>query len=134
MVEALLVLMVFISVAALFPMLYGAVGRVDEQLQPGRKAEWELFVLELRKELSRSHSWLPDEDKLSFMDNGRLISIEKYGEGVRRRVNGKGHEMVLLEIQAIRFYWDDSTMCVAALFHNGEREEAQIHLFSAQPQ
>ncbi|WP_191991725.1 competence type IV pilus minor pilin ComGF [Bacillus aerolatus] len=129
MVESLLVLLIFISVAALFPLVYGAVFRVEERLDPERRLEWELFALQLRKEMNMSHSIQPAADKLTFVHDTDTISIEKYNEGVRRRVGGRGHEMILQEISSVQFYWCGSALCVTAVFKNGEKEKAQFCIF-----
>ncbi|WP_338750067.1 competence type IV pilus minor pilin ComGF [Bacillus sp. FJAT-52991] len=128
MVEALLILMVFMTIAALFPMIYGTVYRVNEQLEPGRKSEWELFVIQLRKEMYDSQSWTPANDKLFYHHEGQNISIEKYKQGVRRRVNGMGHEMILQQVESIQFYWgENQTLCTKVIFINGEEEQAQFY-------
>ncbi|GLY09945.1 competence type IV pilus minor pilin ComGF [Pseudobacillus badius] len=129
MVESLLVLMIFISIAALFPLVYGALYRTEEQLDPERRAEWELFILQLRKEMHLSHSLQITEERIIFVQGADLVSIEKYQEGVRRRVGGRGHEIILQEVVSIRFYSCGSLLCAEAAFENGEKEEAQLHLY-----
>ncbi|WP_203361768.1 competence type IV pilus minor pilin ComGF [Bacillus sp. REN10] len=127
MIESLLILLVFMTLATLFPMIYGTVYRVNEQLEPGRKSEWELFVIQLRKEMYASQLWTPANDKLSYQHEGQKISIEKYKKGVRRRVNGMGHEMILQQVESIQFYWESQTLCVKVIFTNGEEEQAQFY-------
>lgn len=130
MIESLFVLIIFISIAALFPLIYGVVYRTGGQLEPERRAEWELFVLQLRKEINVSHSLHITEQKLTFIHGEDVISIEKYNEGVRRRVSGRGHEMILQQASSIQFYPCGSLLCAEAIFTNGEREKAQFHIFT----
>ncbi|WP_197090970.1 competence type IV pilus minor pilin ComGF [Bacillus sp. FJAT-27231] len=132
MVESLFVLMIFISMAALFPLIYGTVYRVEEQLDPERRTEWELFVLQLRKELYMSHSLKITDEQITFIQEGEVVSIEKYKEGIRRRVGGRGHEMILQEVSSVQFYPCDSSLCTRAVFKNGEKERAYLHLFAGE--
>ena len=129
MIESLFVLMIFISIAALFPLIYGTIYRVEEHLNPEKRTEWELFVLQLRKELYMAHSLKITEEQLTFVQGAEVVSIERYKEGVRRRVGGRGHEMILQEISFMRFYPCGSSLCARAIFKNGEKERAQLHLF-----
>ncbi|MEK4028823.1 competence type IV pilus minor pilin ComGF [Pseudobacillus sp. FSL P4-0506] len=131
-VESLFVLLIFISIAALFPLIYGAVYQTEEQLKPERRAEWELFVLQLRKEINVSHSLQISAQKLTFIQGTDVISIEKYNDGVRRRVGGRGHEMILQQASSIQFYPCGSLLCAEAGFKNGEKEKAQFHIFTGE--
>ncbi|MGM7635546.1 competence type IV pilus minor pilin ComGF [Bacillus sp. Hm123] len=119
--------------AALFPMIYGTVYQVNEQLEPDRKSEWELFVIQLRKEMYRSQSWAPANNKLFYQQEGQKISIEQYQRSVRRRVNGMGHEMMLKEVESIQFYWADEALCAKVIFTNGEEEQAQFYSLLEEP-
>ncbi|WP_198508040.1 competence type IV pilus minor pilin ComGF [Bacillus sp. FJAT-42315] len=133
LVESLLILMVFMMLAALFPMIYGTVYHVNEQLEPGRKSEWELFVIQLRKEMYNAQSWTPANDKLFYHQAGQKISIEQYQQSVRRRINGMGHEIMLKEVESIQFYWANETLCAKVVFTNGEEEQAQFYSLLEEP-
>ncbi|MBM7650463.1 competence protein ComGF [Bacillus ectoiniformans] len=126
LLEALLVLLIFLSVAALFPMLFREIDQVNQQLQPERKAEWELFVVQLRRELGFSTDWSATEGKLTFSHETENVMIEKYQQHLRRRVNGTGHELILLNIQSVRFFWEGKVLIMQAEFMNGEKEEASF--------
>ncbi|MFK2824351.1 competence type IV pilus minor pilin ComGF [Bacillus sp. B190/17] len=130
MIESLLVLFIFIGIAALFPLAYGAVYRTEEKLDPERKAEWELFVLQLRKELYLSRTLSIAEDELTIVHDSDTITLQIFNEGIRRRVNGKGHEMILQEVSFFQFYPCSSSLCVEAAFKNGEKEQAKFHIFN----
>lgn len=132
MVEALFVLLIFVSMAALFPLIYGVLYRTEEQLDPERRSEWELFVLQLRKEIYLSHSLNIQEDRITFIQGKDQITIEKYKESIRRRVGGRGHEIILQEIDSLTFYPCDSLLCTDAVFTNGEQDKAQFRFFTGE--
>lgn len=130
--ESLLILLIFIGVAALFPFIYQSISLIDQELGEGRRSEWELFVIQLRKELHLSRSAEPKADKLTYLYGEDSISIEKYKQGVRRRVSGKGHEIMLQEVSSILFRQCGLSVCVQVLFVNGQREEAKLHVFDGE--
>ena len=44
-----------------------------------------------------------ENNRLTFVKNGQSIMYEKYGSNIRRRVDLKGHEIMLQNIKAVTF-------------------------------
>lgn len=124
LLEMLLVLLIFISVAAMFPLFYQTIYQVDKEMRPESRAEWELFIIQLHKELGASHAWDPKQQKLFYEQEGISISVEKYQSSVRRRVNGSGHEVMLQGIKDIQFRWEEGSLVAEAAFLEGEKKRA----------
>ncbi len=66
--------------------------------------EWELFIIQLHKEMKNSDDWTVNKDSLLFTNKqGQLISISKYNQLIRRQVFDRGHEILLMKIRALKF-------------------------------
>lgn len=65
--------------------------------------EWELFILELKKETKMSQGIAVANNKLVLYVDGRVVTYEKYGSNIRRRVDSTGHEVALQGINSVEF-------------------------------
>lgn len=131
MIETLLAFTVFLGVASLFPLFYQSLYEFDRTIQQGNKEEWDLFHIQLRRELQSSSQWKPDESRLTFSNAEGTVLIEKYQTVLRRRVNQTGHEVMLQNVDNARFYWKEGCLRLDVQFTDGERREARFFPLSA---
>ncbi|MCA1031716.1 prepilin-type N-terminal cleavage/methylation domain-containing protein [Bacillus timonensis] len=68
------------------------------------RMEWEIFLQQAKMEIRESTSVTIANNKLYFYQQNQVISYEKYGDKIRRRVNGSGHEIILQEINSVTFH------------------------------
>ncbi|MGD6853594.1 competence type IV pilus minor pilin ComGF [Bacillus infantis] len=111
---------IFIIIASLLPLSlrYLADGEASEmRLQ---RMEWEIFSAQLKKEVHMSVDIEVNEGRLTLAGSGESVSFEKYGSNLRRRVNGKGHEVVLQNIHAASFSFQGKSLLVEAQSRRGE--------------
>lgn len=127
--EALLSLMITMMCAASIPLLYSSLFQAAKAVEPASQEEWALFVIQLRNELYMSDHWETDGQNL-WMNNHHLdsmqIRIQAYQNKVRRRVNGKGYEVMLQEIKKLSFQQQGGKLYVYVQFEDGTTEEAAI--------
>lgn len=94
---------IFLIIASFIPisisMLYQN-GLVDERLQ---KMEWEVFIAQVKKEVRMSDAVSVDGNKLYLKNKGQTIIYQQYSSNVRRRVDLKGHEIVLQNVKSVEF-------------------------------
>ncbi|MDQ0213855.1 competence protein ComGF [Oikeobacillus pervagus] len=129
-IESLLVLSIFLGVTSLFPLVYQSFYEAEHHFHPLKKTEWELFLIQLRKELHTSQSWSSHNGRLSYFNGDREIWIEKYQTSLRRRVDRKGHEIILQNVQEIHFSWHNNVLQLEVIFLNGDQEVAKFHPYT----
>ena len=105
LVDMLLAFSIFLIIAAFIPlsinMIY-RIGDVDDRIQ---RMEWEVFISQVKKEIRMSEYVEVDinNNRLLLLKDGRQILYEKYSSNVRRRVDTKGHEILLQNIETLSF-------------------------------
>ncbi|WP_070120687.1 competence type IV pilus minor pilin ComGF [Bacillus marinisedimentorum] len=66
--------------------------------------ETEIFFGQLGREVREADDTEVQAGTLLMLSpTGKLVTYEQYGTMIRRRVDGKGHELVLQNITAVRF-------------------------------
>lgn len=81
---------------------------IDERKQ---KIEWLVFIQQLKKEVRVAEKIsLDNRGELILLIDNQSISYEKYGDKLRRRVNGAGHEVVLQKLQSVQFEVKEDNM------------------------
>ncbi|PLS15413.1 competence protein comGF [Bacillus sp. M6-12] len=65
--------------------------------------EWEVFLNQTKKEVRRSNSMNVVNNTLQLGHGSDIITIEKYQDKLRRRLNGTGHDPMLQNIAAVKF-------------------------------
>lgn len=83
---------------------------IDERKQ---KIEWLVFIQQLKKEVRIAEEVsLDNRGELMLLIDNQFISYEKYGDKLRRRVNGTGHEVVLQKLQSVQFEVTEDNMTI----------------------
>ncbi|MGM9987113.1 MAG: competence type IV pilus minor pilin ComGF [Bacillaceae bacterium] len=66
--------------------------------------EWELFIQQCIQEFYNSRDFYVENDKLCLKSrDNKLVQYEMYGNKLRRRVNGTGHEILLQQVKRVTF-------------------------------
>lgn len=65
--------------------------------------EWEIFYAQFKREITNSQRQEMSNGKLLLYQNSDVITIEKYQDKIRRRVNNQGHEVMLQKITGLEF-------------------------------
>lgn len=102
MLEMLISFTIFLVIVAFIPLLFRTIldqQSIDKRLQ---RMEWEVFHSQLKKELRMSDG-ISINSKLTLERDGQSIIYEKYGQNIRRRVDLKGHEVVLQKVERVSY-------------------------------
>lgn len=69
------------------------------------KLEWQILIQQMKMEIRESREITVSNGKsVSFYNvAGDVVSFEKYTDKIRRRVNSKGHELLLQHITDVTF-------------------------------
>ena len=129
LVEMIFAFSIFLIIASFIPisisMLYQN-GLVDERLQ---KMEWEVFIAQVKKEIRVSDHVNVDGNKLYLKKNGQTILYQQYNSNIRRRVNLKGHEIMLQNIKSVQFEKVVQGVKISVQDHYHQSETSVIRTF-----
>lgn len=107
---------------------------------------FQLFSIDNRQqELSIRQFFTFTSDELAFNDivsvqstrleltsyHGELITIEKYGSSIRRQVGGRGHEVLLRDIETIQFSLQNNQLLVVIKSSGGKSFEKRLQTYSS---
>ncbi|MEK5055839.1 competence type IV pilus minor pilin ComGF [Niallia sp. FSL K6-0212] len=98
----------------------------EKELQ---EMEWEVFILELKKETKMSQGISVSNNKLVLYVDGRVVTYEKYGSSVRRRVDSTGHEVALQAINKVEFIMQKNGFRVKVVDRFGMAKETSIRSY-----
>ncbi|MBD7935879.1 prepilin-type N-terminal cleavage/methylation domain-containing protein [Cytobacillus sp. Sa5YUA1] len=122
LIEALLSLACFLIIVSFIPLMFKVISvneNIDERKQ---KIEWLVFIQQLKKEVRIAEEVsLDNRGELMLLIDNQFISYEKYGDKLRRRVNGTGHEVVLQKLQSVQFEVTEDNMMI--VYRNIFQEE-----------
>ncbi|MCA1025508.1 prepilin-type N-terminal cleavage/methylation domain-containing protein [Cytobacillus kochii] len=111
LIEALIALACFLIIVSFMPLVFKVISvneNIDERKQ---KIEWLVFIQQLKKEVRVAEKIsLDNRGVLILLIDNQSISYEKYGDKLRRRVNGAGHEVVLQKLQSVQFEVKEDNM------------------------
>jgi competence protein ComGF len=103
LVEALLGLAAFCLLAALLPISFQVLNKVEQGNSRLQTMQWEVFSSQIKKEIRMSQKINPQVNRLFLTRDSDSILYEKFGTNVRRRVNLTGNEILLQNVKNIRF-------------------------------
>lgn len=130
LLDALMSLLVFSIISLSFPMIMKAFVTIKSESVPPRYYEWNLFSESLRSELWGGVNIMVSPERFSFEKGGELITYERYQNSIRRKVNDRGHEVVLQSIHSITFSQVPQGVKVEIDFQKGERVESEFYYFN----
>jgi competence protein ComGF len=97
-IEMLVSLVIFTILATLVLQLFLVINtqlNKESSIQP---LEWEIFINQLKQEVRKSNVQEVDNGKILLQVDSNIVTIEKYQNMLRRRVNGTGHQVLLQNI------------------------------------
>ncbi len=104
LLEMLFSFSVYCIIVSFFPLLVRLI--IDDQPLEMRtqRMEWEVFISQMKKEVRLSNKVTVNSNQILLLEkNGKIIIYEKYGSNIRRRVDYKGHEVLLQNVNFFQF-------------------------------
>jgi len=90
--------------------------------------EWENFIHQIKIEIRESSSIELKNNQLRLSHPDGLIQYEKFDTILRRRVDNKGHEVLLYHVKSAQFIVEDSYITIKVLHQNGKTYEKKIFM------
>ncbi|WP_102027037.1 competence type IV pilus minor pilin ComGF [Salirhabdus sp. Marseille-P4669] len=84
------------------------------------------FFYLLQYELNQSNGVQLTTSGLLLHQNDQMITIERYTNQIRRRVNYAGHEVMLFNVQSIKWEDEKHTLYVTIKIQGGETYERRL--------
>ncbi|WP_026314468.1 competence type IV pilus minor pilin ComGF [Heyndrickxia acidiproducens] len=127
LIESLFVLMVTATVFAMFPLALKTFGQVNAVLMPEETYEWNIFLIQLRKEIRMSEALSVDNSNtLRLRVDGRNVEYGQYRQLLRRTVDNEGHEIVLQNIKFVHVKETGSGVFMQVQFLDRSEETASF--------
>jgi competence protein ComGF len=129
LLDALLSFFVFSIISLSFPLIMKGFETIKSDSIPPRYYEWNLFSESLGNEVWDTGDIMVSPERISFEKEGEWITYERYQNSMRRKVNDRGHEVVLQSIHSIAFSEVPQGIKVKVEFEGGESMESAFYYF-----
>lgn len=121
LIELLISLSIFLAISSLILQMLTNVHtslRSDAGINP---KEWEIFLNQLKRQVYLSTEQKVSGSKLYLtVKNSEIVLIEKYGEKLRRRVNGTGHDVLLQNVSRFSVKKTGKTIVIEVTDNSGQ--------------
>jgi len=96
------------------------------------KLEWQILIQQLKMEVreARDISISKNASVTFYNVTDDLVSFEKYNDKIRRRVNQKGHEVLLQQITGVTFEPNPNGFLISVVTVDGKTYQAIISAFT----
>lgn len=103
LLEMLFAFSIFLIIVSLLPLSYRII--LEDKMIESRiqRLEWEVFISQIKKEVRTSSKVTVFNQVLVLEKDGQTIIYERYGTNIRRRVDSKGHEILLQNVSSFKF-------------------------------
>lgn len=103
-----------------------------ENSEQFNKLEWQILVQQMKMEIREARDiTISNNNSVSFYNiAGDSVSFEKYNNQIRRRVNRKGHEVLLQQITDVKFEPKPNGFLISVLTVDGKAYQAIITAFT----
>ncbi|MDR4888920.1 competence type IV pilus minor pilin ComGF [Fredinandcohnia sp. QZ13] len=97
------------------------------------KLEWQILLQQMKMEIREAREiTVSSSGSVSFYNvAGDVVSFEKYTDKIRRRVNSKGHELLLQHITDVTFEPRTNGFMIKVLTVDGKTYQALISSLTA---
>ncbi|MET3318274.1 UNVERIFIED_ORG: competence protein ComGF [Peribacillus simplex] len=128
-IEMLFSLMILMTTSIFILQLFSIIHTQLESKDKLHPKEWEIFTMQMQQEVRGAKSQDVIENKLYLLSGDQLSFIEQYEDKLRRRVNGKGHEVILQNISKFKVEKDGNVIVLNITDKAGNTVIRRFHPF-----
>jgi competence protein ComGF len=128
-IEMLFSLMILMTTSFFILQLFSIIHTQLESKDKLHPKEWEIFTMQMQQEVRGAKSQDVIENKLYLLSGDQLSFIEQYEDKLRRRVNGKGHEVILQNISKFKVEKDGNVIVLNITDKTGNTVIRRFHPF-----
>jgi competence protein ComGF len=103
MLEMLFAFSVFLLIVSLLAVSLNFLSQDWKMEARTQRLEWHVFINQLKKEIRLADAVNITPASIVLSIDGQSVLYEKYGSNLRRRVDMKGHEIVLQKLESTTF-------------------------------
>lgn len=130
MIEMLFAMVVFSLFAFLLPSMISIIPNDSKLLdERSQNIEYELFISQLNSELQGSSYINVSDGRLFLKYKGETIIFEQYSNNIRRLVDGKGHEIVLQQVDSVEFSEDGQAISIQVIDLYEQTYQSRLYSF-----
>jgi competence protein ComGF len=130
LVEVLITLSSLLFIVSFMPMLLNIDWIKKQQSERFSRLEWSVFARQIASEVREARELEVKQSTLYlYKFTGETVSFEKYGNLLRRRVNGQGHEILLQFISNVQYKIEHNGITVKVTSDQGKEYETFIMTF-----
>lgn len=121
---------IFCLIATFIPLLFRMI--LDDYSLDGRIQwmEWEVFINQLNKEIKLSDQVEVVGSDLMIWINDEMVTIQKYNKMIRRKVDMKGHEVMLQNVDSVRFTKGENYIDIEVTDTFGRTNKRKLYSFT----
>lgn len=125
LIEIIIAFAIFLLITSLIPLFFQVLQPIDPKVR--QKIETTLFFQQLNFELQRCKDIQVNDHVLHMInEDNQLVSYDIVNQKVRRQINRRGQEMVLLNIHEISFVKTKRSIKVIVTDIYGEQHKYRI--------
>ncbi|RAK22369.1 competence protein ComGF [Anoxybacillus vitaminiphilus] len=130
LIEMLITLSGLLIIVSFMPMLLDIHWVKEQQPERFNRLEWHVFARQIASEVREARE-MEIKQSTIYLDkfNGEKVSFEKYGNLIRRRVNGQGHEILLQSVSDVQYKLEHDGIRVKVMTEQGKEYETLIMTF-----
>jgi competence protein ComGF len=104
LLEMLITFSLFLMIMSFLPVMIKMTKEQQVAAVSLSKLEWDIFLQQLTFEVREGYDVECNNQQLTFTNYGQQkVTYERYGQMIRRRVAGAGHEVLLQNISSVQF-------------------------------
>lgn len=125
--ETIFSLFIISIVVLLFPFVLAYIKPVEQNKLQAKEVE--LFFMQTSREIHNAvNIYLQNHHLVVVLSNGDRASYEHYNNIIRRRVNNRGHEVLLQNIESVRYEIHEKLVTIHIEGKRGEQYERTFTL------
>lgn len=113
--EMLFSLTLFLLIVGFLPLGLRTVVEFNQFEKRMQRLEWEVFISQVKKEMRMAEQITVQHDRIFVYRNNEKILYEKYGSSLRRRVDLKGHEILIQNIKSVGFSYQAGQLAITII-------------------
>ncbi|MFV8827927.1 competence type IV pilus minor pilin ComGF [Alkalihalobacterium sp. APHAB7] len=122
LIEVIIAFTILLIIASIFPLVIKSIPILPTPTEQPHKLQVELFFNQFSMEIREASEIEVTGDTLRLRKpDGAVISIEKYGKLIRRRVNYQGHDVFLRHVSSVSYQLVPHGVVVSIVDTNGKK-------------
>lgn len=126
LLEAIFSIFILTAIMSLLPLMYQWFSAIERSVSIEEDFQWNIFLIQLRDELDEVDSGRLGTERIYLLKNNIPVKYERYKSSVRRQVSGKGHEVVLQNVEKFDVREEGPMLLIHVEFTDGTKEEARF--------